>query len=312
VTGGVFLSYRRSDSAAYAGRLYDHLKGRFPGRVFMDVGEIAPGHDFVDTIDAQLDECRVMVVLIGREWNASRLESSQDLVRLEIASALSRGVRVVPVLLRGAAMPSEGELPADLMALTRRQALELTDSAWDYGCEQLTKVIEQELGAARSAGSWQRRSAAVTGVAAVTIAALAWWQPWRAAAVSQYARQHETQPASQPRIQPAAQTGHVTESSAQSPFPIGIWRVKGRGDTADPGWFTFKPDNTVDVRFETPEFRPWGTWIYDEPGRMIIMMIGRPPGTRQAWAVSELTEKGFVASETGPGCSPCVYDVVRQ
>jgi hypothetical protein len=110
--------------------------------------------------------------------------------------------------------------------------------------------------------------------------------------------QHETQPASQP------------ESTA--PFPIGTWRLKGRADTADPGWLKFNSDNTVELRYETPEFHPWGTWIYDEPGRLIIMMVGKPPGTRQAWAVSDMTEKSFVASEDGPGCKPCVYDALRQ
>ena len=65
----IFISYRREDSAGYAGRLCESLERRL-GRqqVFRDVDAIGPGQDFVDAIDARLRECRALLVLIGREW----------------------------------------------------------------------------------------------------------------------------------------------------------------------------------------------------------------------------------------------------
>jgi len=148
---GVFLCYRRDDTAGYAGRLYDRLKARFPHRVFRDVDEIAPGSDYVTAIEKALGGCGAFVVLIGRQWSSEgRLDDSADLVRLEIATALRQGLRVVPVLLRGATMPSADDLPADLAALARRQALTFSDEDWDHDCARLIAALESELGAHRS------------------------------------------------------------------------------------------------------------------------------------------------------------------
>src|SRR5580704_16230405 len=93
----VFISYRREDTAGHAGRLYDRLKARFPGRVFMDVGEIAPGSDFVEAIERGVGECKALVAIIGNGWlHEDRVRDPNDFVRLEIATALKRGIRVVP------------------------------------------------------------------------------------------------------------------------------------------------------------------------------------------------------------------------
>src|SRR5512134_3673778 len=136
----IFLSYRRADTAGYAGRLAEALRSRF-GRdsVFQDVEAIRPGSDFVHEIDGAIARCHVLVVLIGDTWltersasGGRRLEDPEDFVRLEIATALRRGMGVLPVLVEGAKMPPEGDLPADLRPLARVQALELSDSRWEY------------------------------------------------------------------------------------------------------------------------------------------------------------------------------------
>jgi len=62
----VFLSYRRGDSAAMAGRLHDRLNALFPGRVFLDVESIQPGADFLDEIKQSLKSCFLLIVLIGK------------------------------------------------------------------------------------------------------------------------------------------------------------------------------------------------------------------------------------------------------
>jgi hypothetical protein len=97
----VFLSYRREDAAGYAGRLYDRLKTQFPGRVFIDVGEIEPGTDFVAALEQAIMRSRVLLVVIGKRWLNERLPYSSDFVRVEIAAALKRNMRLIPVLVGG-------------------------------------------------------------------------------------------------------------------------------------------------------------------------------------------------------------------
>ncbi len=101
-----FISYRRNDSASNAGRIYDHLINHFgQGQVFMDVDTIRPGLDFVEVVQEAVGSCDALIAVIGREWLGAseesgrrRLENPEDLVRLEIATALERDIRVIPVL----------------------------------------------------------------------------------------------------------------------------------------------------------------------------------------------------------------------
>jgi hypothetical protein len=150
---GIFISYRRGDSSGYAGWLREHLAERFgPERIFMDVDTIEPGSDFVESIEGAVGSCDVLLAVIGDEWLSAadpegrrRLESPRDFVRLEIATALERGVRVIPVLVDGAAMPPVTELPDDLEPLTRRQAIELSHARWRHDAGQLVAALERLL-----------------------------------------------------------------------------------------------------------------------------------------------------------------------
>lgn len=147
----IFVSYRRSDSQGWAGRLGEEFARAFGDTArFFDIESIAPGDDFVAAIERSLAECEVVVVLIGPTWLSTafpdgqrRLDDPADFVRLEIATALTRGLRVLPVLLGGAKMPRSEDLPAALAALARRQAFELSDSRWEYDCGRLLDAIER-------------------------------------------------------------------------------------------------------------------------------------------------------------------------
>ena len=148
---GIFISYRRDDSAGHAGRLFDRLRERF-GRqqVFMDVAGIDPGTDFVRAIDIAVSACDTLLVVIGRDWLACtdahgqrRLDDPNDFVRLEVGTALKRDIRVVPVLVQNAAMPGVDELPDDLKLLIRRQATELSDERWDLDVQDLIAKLER-------------------------------------------------------------------------------------------------------------------------------------------------------------------------
>ena len=69
MSGQIFISYRREDSAASAGRLYDRLSGRFPSiRIFLDVDNIAPGVDFVKAIEKSVESCDVLISVVGKHW----------------------------------------------------------------------------------------------------------------------------------------------------------------------------------------------------------------------------------------------------
>jgi len=149
---GIFISYRRDDAPGYAGRLYDRLAAHFGGeRVFMDVQGIEPGVDFFEAIERALGSCEILIVLIGKDWLATdsagrhRLDDPADFVRLETVTALSRGIRVVPVLVEGAQMPRADQLPPDLLPLARRQAVELSHKQWDATGADLIRTLEKIL-----------------------------------------------------------------------------------------------------------------------------------------------------------------------
>jgi TIR domain len=113
----VFISYRREESAAQAGRLYDWISYRVgEDSVFMDVDSIEPGVAFTEAIEQALDGCKALLAVIGNNWLGIRDERAQrriddprDFVRLEIETALRRKVRVIPVLIDGAKLPNPEE-----------------------------------------------------------------------------------------------------------------------------------------------------------------------------------------------------------
>jgi hypothetical protein len=150
---GVFICYRRDDSSAYAGRLYDHLCARFGAeRVFMDVDTIRPGDDFVQVISDRVAACDTVIAVIGRRWLSSvdshgrrRLDDPNDYVRIEIANALARKVRVIPALVDGAQMPAPEDLPSDLARLSRRNAVEISNTLFRQSMDLLIQSLEESV-----------------------------------------------------------------------------------------------------------------------------------------------------------------------
>lgn len=149
MAGGIFISYRREDSQHAAGRLVDRLTQSFGrDRIFMDVDAIEPGLDFLEVINAKVAESFVFLVVIGPGWaNAAgpdgrrRLDNPDDLVRLEIEAGLKRDIRVIPVLVDGAPMPSSADLPPSLQSLARRQSVRLTHDAFGTDAERLIATL---------------------------------------------------------------------------------------------------------------------------------------------------------------------------
>ena len=153
--GGVFISYRRADSAAYARSLAEALSRHFGAdQVFFDRDGIEAGARFPAAIQQALDSCQVLLALIGPGWLKSqddesgrrRLDDSKDFVRKEIATALRRpGVVVIPILLNNASMPPASHLPKPLAQLADCNARPLSDESWRDQIQGLITDLEMRV-----------------------------------------------------------------------------------------------------------------------------------------------------------------------
>ncbi|MEP6844935.1 MAG: CD225/dispanin family protein [Panacibacter sp.] len=151
--GTIFINYRKDDSNWNALALYNDLQKYFDKeQLFKDFNAILPGDDFVVSIQNALNKCNVLLVIIGRTWlqmegadGKRRLDDPDDFVRLEVATALERGIQVVPVLFDGAPMPKIGELPENLRGLCRRQFIEIDPKRFEDDVRNLAEAIRKIL-----------------------------------------------------------------------------------------------------------------------------------------------------------------------
>ncbi len=147
----IFINYRRKDSAAYAGRIYDRLSKHFGHKnCFMDIDNIAPGEVFIHVIQEKLSTVQVAVVLIGKQWlnikndnGQRRLDNPNDIVRLEIATLLARKIRVIPVLVGGADLPEANQLPESIASLVERNAYEISDVRFNTDVDRLIEALDK-------------------------------------------------------------------------------------------------------------------------------------------------------------------------
>lgn len=151
----IFISYRREDSQYQADRLHGALARRMPRRdIFIDVDNIPVGVDFAKHLDNQVAQCDVLLAVIGPGWLGAgkaqsgerRLDDPKDFVRIEIASALRRGIQVAPVLLDGTPLPTADQLPDELKPLVLRNAIEVRRATFDADAKRMIrglKLIEE-------------------------------------------------------------------------------------------------------------------------------------------------------------------------
>jgi TIR domain len=156
VSCGVFINYRREDAGPYARLVKIRLAERFPDTpVFMDLDSIEAGVDFAEAIESAVRSCAVLIALIGRQWltiaddeGQCRLDNPDDYVRFEIEAALERCVRVIPVLVDGAAALRQRQLPPGLCKLARLNALEMSYGRFEYDESRLLVAVEKVLASA--------------------------------------------------------------------------------------------------------------------------------------------------------------------
>lgn len=150
-TPHIFISYRRSDSACHSGRLYDRLRQHFDeDKVFIDLEGIAPAAHFPAKLQNALSGSKVLLVVIGTSWlvaddNRRRLDDPDDWVRREIELGLElKSVYVVPVLVGGAVMPGENDLPNSLKSLVKYQKYTLSDEHFGSEVDKLVESLRNE------------------------------------------------------------------------------------------------------------------------------------------------------------------------
>jgi hypothetical protein len=154
-SGRIFISYRRGDASATAGRLYDRLEARYgDDSVFMDVDSIAAGVDFTESIESAVGSCNVVLAVIGPDWLGAvdergrrRLDDADDLVAKEIKAGLDRRIPVIPVLVKGALQPRPDDLPLHLTPLARRQSIRLDHDSFAADTARLISELERAVGA---------------------------------------------------------------------------------------------------------------------------------------------------------------------
>jgi hypothetical protein len=147
LTTRVFLSYRREDSSTAVQHLRESL-GRLIGedKIFRDVDSIPLGKNFEAVIGEAIRGASACLVIIGPAWLAAehggrrRLDDPEDFVRTEVELALKSGIEVIPVLVDGARMPEEKDLPKSIAALAKLNAQELP---WQSGVTKLGQRIDQ-------------------------------------------------------------------------------------------------------------------------------------------------------------------------
>ena len=149
MSGGVFICYRREETAFAARAIHDRVVQRLEREsVFLDVDNIDLGVDWFNVLTERVGARDALVAVIGRNWvsNADkdglrRIDDPDDFVRIEIEAALQRNVRVIPVLVDGAAMPKASELPESLKGLARRQGTVVSHAGFEADVEKLTRAL---------------------------------------------------------------------------------------------------------------------------------------------------------------------------
>jgi TPR repeat protein len=156
----ITISYRRDDSGAITGRIFDRLVAHF-GRdaIFRDIDNIPLGVDFRDQINRVLDQSDIVLAIVGPRWigprrGQSRLDNEADPVRLEIEAVLRRNVPLIPVLVLGAPMPQASQLPESLRDFAYRNGIQV-DAGQDFDTHiaRLTRAMDRLLEVAAAGDS---------------------------------------------------------------------------------------------------------------------------------------------------------------
>lgn len=227
----VSISYRRADSLAITGGIFDRLVTRYgKAAVFRDIDNIPLGVDFRTHIDKALKDSDALLVIVGPKWlsaskdGRSRLDDENDLVRIEVETALTQGLPVIPVLVDRAKMPTPQRLPSSLKGLSFRNAIEI-DSGQDFDLhlQRLVRKLDESVSPTIRI-PWRTLAGAAAFVILLLGAWIAWhnWPapapyPWIAVAQKEVGQQEIAGPDENRRIQQYLSTLTDFENLATDP-----------------------------------------------------------------------------------------------
>jgi hypothetical protein len=149
----IILSYRRADSAAMTRLIFDRLIPRYGANsVFMDIDNIPFGTDFRTHIRESLLASDVLLAVVGSRWTGqsaagpSRIQEEDDPVRVEVETSLQAELAIIPIVIEGAKMPEEAELPDSLKAFRYLNAVEMSSGRdFSHHFERLVRAIDKVL-----------------------------------------------------------------------------------------------------------------------------------------------------------------------
>jgi TIR domain len=310
------ISYRRQDTPGGAGRLRESLAAHF-GRenVFLDIDTIPPGVDWVEAIRKTVAASDALLPVIGMHWltvtdenGRRRIDDPNDILRFEIESALESGVRVIPVQLHGAPMPSPDDLPESLAGLTRRQSIRIDDDDWHYDVQKLVRALESvqrdnadaaraEHDARRAADEEKRRQAAAASEHRRAEAAAlrrAERKPLRSRLPKVSRRWAGLAFAAVVLVGVAATIGVIaTRSDAQAEASESGSLIEQRGPRGDVG----APRETPVLETEAEEWRPiagsgYLVWAESPTDAEDYTVMGRELGEGEPFVISEAGKQG--------------------
>ncbi len=147
----IFISYRRVDTTLAAFWIDDILKRTFNNlNIFIDSEGVEGGEDFPTKIINALGRSEIFLLLIGENWlkthdhfGRRRIDDPSDWVRLEIETALSKNITIIPILIGSTSLPQKEALPESISKITDFQSLKLRESYWLKDVKVLIKRLEQ-------------------------------------------------------------------------------------------------------------------------------------------------------------------------
>jgi len=221
------ISYRRADSEAITGRIFDRLSAHYgKDAVFRDIDNIPAGEDFRERIKEALQNSDILLAIVGPKWTGparsgtSRINEETDQVRIELETALQKGIPVIPVLVGGSKPPKPQQLPPDLKDFAFLNAVRV-DSGQDFDMhvDRLIRDVDGILQTRAPARSRRWLMPAAMAAGACLLIALATW------AYVAFA------PRSVPS--PGPQTP-VSETAAMPPWLAVAYREIGQEEIAGP------------------------------------------------------------------------------
>ena len=152
-------------------------------------------------------------------------------MRIELAAALAQGKQVIPVLVGGATMPTQAQLPDGLEGLGLRQAVELHDTTWRQDVDAFIRSLRGE-----AATTPSRRLISTALIALLLVVGLAGWLVF-----GRDGEESANGSRGAASSQPGSADTKVTATTVLDPCttPTPEWTdlgVTGSTDVGQPGW----------------------------------------------------------------------------